>query len=202
MRIEREFKLCASHMIPNHPGKCRNLHGHNWTIVVALESEIHPETGMLMDFADLKKAVMPIVARLDHKHLNYYIKLPTAENIAVYFAHEVAAQLGTNITVRVRETDPTEAVFQGPDDFIMNAQVENEGWREPFEKFVAFKDKAAMAKWYHDRKSALELIYGSMHNIGAELAAFEMYRASLDEHEAVKLLAAIQSYQTLEEVKE
>lgn len=197
MKIAREFKFCASHIVPGHPGKCARLHGHNWTVKVIYDGPIHKKTGMLMDFADLKKVVMPIVARLDHRHLNFYIKVPTAENIAIYFAHEIAAELGTFVTVVVRETDPTEAVFFGPEDYLMNKQADNEGWREPFEKFVAFKDRKAMAKWYNDLKKELDKQIEKVHDIGSELAAFEMYRASLDEHEAEKLLAELQYYDSL-----
>src|SRR5689334_20929462 len=130
MKISREFTFCASHVIPNHPGKCRRLHGHNWTVTVEIYGGVSPKTGMAMDYADLKKAVMPIVARLDHRHLNWFMKLPTAENLATYFAHELVPKLGPDLVVRVRETDPTEAIL----DYSYEGMglPTNEGWQAPF----------------------------------------------------------------------
>lgn len=69
MEISRDFAFEASHVLPNHPGKCANLHGHSWKLIVAVEGEINKDTGMVMDYAELKRLVQPIVDDLDHSHL-------------------------------------------------------------------------------------------------------------------------------------
>lgn len=202
MKIRKEFTLCASHILPNHPGKCSRLHGHNWKITVEVEGAVSRTTGMVLDFADVKRAVKPIIERLDHQHLNYYLQLPTAENLAAYFAFELAPELGTSLRVRVSETEPTEAEFDVYVDMAeMRAREDCElpGWCPPFEKFVVFEDRQAMLSWITRMKRRQKALYNQMHEVGAKLAAFEVYKDSLDEHEAARLLSELKSYEHEEE---
>jgi queuosine biosynthesis protein QueD len=69
MEISKTFKFEASHVLPNHPGKCSNLHGHSWVLTVSIKGDIDPNTGMVADYGDLAKAVNPIINDLDHAHL-------------------------------------------------------------------------------------------------------------------------------------
>ena len=63
-------------------------HGHNYRLEVTVEGEPDPETGMLMDLAELKRILeTEIMTRFDHKDLNddtpYFEKIPpTPENFA------------------------------------------------------------------------------------------------------------------------
>ena len=192
MKVYKEFTLCASHIVPNHPGKCARLHGHNWKITVSVYGGVSPSTGMVLDFNDLKRAVSPIIERLDHQHLNFYLRNPTAENLALYIARELVTVLGSTISVQINETDKTEAAFVGPDDFqFLSTQ---DGWKEPFEKFVAFKCRKAMYRWIHWHERELKRLQEAMTEVGARLASFEMYKASLDEYEASRLLVELRAY--------
>lgn len=95
--IRKEFTFEASHVLPNHDGKCSRLHGHSYKIEVFCSGEIHdgearPEKeGMVYDFGDLSSFVEhSILALLDHRHLNDFLPFeegreyhpPSAENIA------------------------------------------------------------------------------------------------------------------------
>lgn len=73
MELEKDFTFEASHVLPNHPGKCSNLHGHSWTLSVSIRGPLDRNTGMVADFADLKAAVQPIVDELDHAHLGAWL---------------------------------------------------------------------------------------------------------------------------------
>ncbi|HZW40546.1 MAG TPA: 6-carboxytetrahydropterin synthase QueD [Ignavibacteriaceae bacterium] len=66
MRIAKEFNWEMGHRLPKHFGKCKNIHGHSYKMSVELEGEIDPNTGMIMDYYDVKKMVNPIVEELDH----------------------------------------------------------------------------------------------------------------------------------------
>lgn len=93
------------HRLPNHHGKCFNLHGHRYEAEVVVEGIIRgghkaPDEGMVVDFTDLKGKVKAITQGLwDHKTMifeddPYRAELeklpgviivpivPTAENIA------------------------------------------------------------------------------------------------------------------------
>lgn len=69
MLLRKLFRFEASHILPKHPGKCARLHGHSWVLHVAVEGKINPETGFVMDYAEISEKVKPLVEALDHKHL-------------------------------------------------------------------------------------------------------------------------------------
>src|ERR1700679_636428 len=69
MEISKTFDFEASHILPRHPGKCSRLHGHSWKLTVYIIGPINIETGFVMDYADLKARVQPLIDRLDHRHL-------------------------------------------------------------------------------------------------------------------------------------
>jgi 6-pyruvoyltetrahydropterin/6-carboxytetrahydropterin synthase len=69
MEICKEFKFEASHVLPHHKGKCSNLHGHSWKLTVYVRGPVDEETGMVVDYGDIKTCIQPIVDELDHAHL-------------------------------------------------------------------------------------------------------------------------------------
>jgi len=59
--------FCAAHRLMNHKGKCRFLHGHNYKVEVMFYGDkTDDDTGMLVDFGDLKPVVQEAVDTLDH----------------------------------------------------------------------------------------------------------------------------------------
>lgn len=84
LTVESAFE--AAHLIKNYPGKCANLHGHNWIVEVIVQGEKLNELGILVDFKILKEKLNQILAELDHKYLNeleiFAEQNPTAENLA------------------------------------------------------------------------------------------------------------------------
>ncbi len=103
--------------------KCSNPHGHGHTyeLEVAVEGEIDPETGYVMDFGDLKHIVKEsVIARVDRRHLNFDVPFlqginPTAENIAVAIWKELAPKVAPARLVRVtlHETARNKVVYSG-----------------------------------------------------------------------------------------
>jgi len=103
MKLHTEIKIDAAHQLPNYEGKCSNVHGHTWKIVIELEGDKNLTTGMIVDFVEIKR----IVNELDHCNLNEKITNPTAENLAEYLARKFL-RLASNIetvTVRVYESE-------------------------------------------------------------------------------------------------
>lgn len=89
--IGREFKFEAAHHLPLHKGKCANLHGHTYTMLVELTGEVDERTGMLLDFYDLKRVVEVVVDRCDHHDLNNIFSFtPTVELLVGYFVITLA----------------------------------------------------------------------------------------------------------------
>lgn len=68
--ISKEFRFEASHILPQHPGKCSRLHGHSWVLRVEVSGPINPLTGFVIDYTDLKDLVqLGIIDIVDHQHL-------------------------------------------------------------------------------------------------------------------------------------
>ena len=62
--------FAAAHQLKMVAQKCENLHGHNWKIEVTVKGEELGETGILVDFKDIKDATARVVQGLDHQFLN------------------------------------------------------------------------------------------------------------------------------------
>jgi len=74
--ITKTLTFDAGHRIPHHASKCRNVHGHTYELTVTVEGPLifeglsHADEGMVMDFGDLKIAMMEeIHDRWDHRFL-------------------------------------------------------------------------------------------------------------------------------------
>ena len=87
--IFTEGRIAAAHFLENYNGKCENLHGHNWVIRVYVKGNELDETGLLIDFTLIKKALEDVSEKLDHTLLNdnefFMENNPTAENIARWY---------------------------------------------------------------------------------------------------------------------
>ena len=102
LRVEADFD--ASHVIPGHPGKCRNLHGHFYKVELFVAGTELDSNGILKgaDFLDLKDALRNIVGQFDHRHLNDILGANTAaENIAKTI-YDTVAKHGIQTLEKVR----------------------------------------------------------------------------------------------------
>jgi len=115
--VSVEQTFAAGHALRNYRGKCENVHGHNFRVRVTIEGERLDETGLLVDFLEVKALMHSIIERLDHQFLNeiapFDVKNPSAENIAQYFYVEMTQGLTTTpVPVRVREVKIWETDIQ------------------------------------------------------------------------------------------
>ena len=113
--VEQGF--ASAHALRNYKGRCENVHGHNWKVRVVIEGEKLDQTGMLVDFLDVKSLMGEILDRIDHQFLNeippFDVVNPSAENIAEYFYQQMTGRLdGTPVPVRIREVKIWETEIQ------------------------------------------------------------------------------------------
>ncbi|RME91299.1 MAG: 6-carboxytetrahydropterin synthase QueD [Candidatus Hydrogenedentota bacterium] len=117
MILEKDFEFDAAHFLPNVPitHKCRRLHGHRYHITVAIKGEVDTLHGWVMDFGDVKKAVKPLIQKLDHNFLNAIpgLENPTAEVIAKYIFNALKKDLPNLYSITVRETPTSRCVYYG-----------------------------------------------------------------------------------------
>lgn len=71
--LKTECAFDSAHFLTDYHGKCENLHGHRWRVVVYLRQNGLQARGdmkdMIVDFSDFKKAAREIAEDLDHTFL-------------------------------------------------------------------------------------------------------------------------------------
>lgn len=115
--LSRKFRFeashCLTHLAEDHP--CHDLHGHSYNLEVAVTGEIDPESGFVVDYADIKRAVQPLLERLDHKHLNDIegLEKPTTELIARWLWQKIIPVLPQLSLIAIQETPSTRCEYRG-----------------------------------------------------------------------------------------
>lgn len=71
--LKTEAHFDSAHFLTDYYGKCENLHGHRWRMVVYLSQENLQREGtmrdMVLDFGVFKKKVRDLADELDHTFL-------------------------------------------------------------------------------------------------------------------------------------
>jgi len=98
--IEKHFE--AAHYLRGYQGKCENVHGHRYRIVVKVKADKLNDIGLAYDFTDLKRHLNAILERFDHVCLNDIVPFdkinPSAENIASTIYNELKEKLSADPT--------------------------------------------------------------------------------------------------------
>ena len=115
--LKTEAHFDSAHFLTDYYGKCENLHGHQWRVVVYLQQEELQDEGtmkdMVVDFGVFKKAVRALADEFDHMFLveegslkpetiacleaeGFTLKMlpfrTTSENLARHFAERLIEQ--------------------------------------------------------------------------------------------------------------
>ena len=135
-QLTTEHSIDSAHFLAGYDGKCGNLHGHRWRVLLTVQSETLREDRqqkcMCVDFAELKKDLRTELDALDHVLIIEQDSLrestmkalqeekfqvvempfrPTAENFARYF-YELFTLKGYPVAkVEVYETPNNSAVY-------------------------------------------------------------------------------------------
>ena len=133
--VTKRVKFDAAHILTNHEGLCKNLHGHTYMVDIAVRTSLSNPDDMVIDFKDLKRiATEKIVDRFDHafiyntgsegereiaavveKHGMRTVALPfrsTAENLAQYFYGQMKGAVEGLHSVKVWETADSAAEYR------------------------------------------------------------------------------------------
>ena len=121
--VSVEATFAAAHSLRHYRGKCENVHGHNWRVMVTYHGDSVDKAGMLVDFVEVKKSMNKVIDYLDHQFINdlkpFDELSPSAENIAKFFFDQMTGDLaGTPAEVpcriakvKVWETDDASATY-------------------------------------------------------------------------------------------
>lgn len=118
-RLTVREAFSASHQLRNYCGKCERLHGHNFEVAAVVRgSRTDPDTGMLLDFKDLRAALKSVLETLDHSHLNEVPPFdainPSSEHLARHIHQGLAAVLPDHValvSVEVQEKPGQSATY-------------------------------------------------------------------------------------------
>ena len=72
-QLKTEASFDGAHFLTDYNGKCENLHGHRWRVVVYIRQASlgtdGTERDMVLDFGEFKRIVREEVGRFDHMFL-------------------------------------------------------------------------------------------------------------------------------------
>ena len=125
--VTKTVKSDAAHVLTNHQGLCKNLHGHTYRVDVSVSQAADDDRDMVIDFKDLKGIANEVVCdRFDHafiyntesvgereiaavveKNGMRTVAIPfrsTAENLAKLFFGDLKARIPGLVAVKVWET--------------------------------------------------------------------------------------------------
>ena len=135
--LETEAAFDSAHFLTDYYGKCENLHGHRWRVVVRIQQEELQTEGtmkdMVLDFGVFKRTVRALADSLDHTFLveegslrpetiaaleaeGFALTIlpfrTTAENLARYFFEQLQAQGLPVCEVECDETPNNRAFYR------------------------------------------------------------------------------------------
>ena len=133
--VTKTVKFDAAHVLTNHQGLCKNLHGHTYRVDVSVTQPEGDTRDMVIDFKDLKLIANEVVCdRFDHafvyntqsageceiaavveKNGMRTVAIPfrsTAENLAKMFYGELKVRIPGLSSVKVWETAESCAEYR------------------------------------------------------------------------------------------
>ena len=133
--VTKTVRFDAAHVLTNHAGLCKNLHGHTYRVDVSVADGGEGGADMVIDFKDLKRISEEVVcARFDHSFIyseasegereiaavverlgRRTVALPfrsTAENLARHFYEQLSERVPGLSAVRVWETPDSCAEYR------------------------------------------------------------------------------------------
>ena len=67
LTITKSVKFDAAHVLTNHRGLCKNLHGHTYRVDVSVRQAEEDRSDMVMDFKDVKRICEEtVLSKFDH----------------------------------------------------------------------------------------------------------------------------------------
>ena len=133
--VTKTIKFDAAHILTNHDGLCKNLHGHTYRVDISVTQLKGDNRDMVIDFKELKRiATEAICDRFDHafiyntksigeqeiaavvgKHGMRTVAIPfrsTAENLARLFYEELKPKIPELSAIKVWETADSNAEYR------------------------------------------------------------------------------------------
>ena len=107
--VSKRMEIAGAHKLNlDYESTCKNLHGHNWIVIVyckCKDNELN-NNGMVIDFKHIKNMISD---KLDHTYINDVVDFnPTAENMSKW----ICEQIPHCYKVSVQESEGNIAVYE------------------------------------------------------------------------------------------
>ncbi len=113
MRIVKSISFDAAHFLPDAGAGSpyARMHGHSFTLEVAIDGEPDAANGWVLDFAAVADALADLRERLDHHLLNAIegLERPTLETMCLWTARELKPRLPGLAYVKIARPSIGEA---------------------------------------------------------------------------------------------
>jgi 6-pyruvoyltetrahydropterin/6-carboxytetrahydropterin synthase len=119
--VSVEGHFDAAHFLRDYGGKCENLHGHRFKVVVGLRAKKLDKIGLAYDFTELKRHLNDVLSKFDHTSVNEvppFDKInPSSENIATEIYRRLKKRISGDVTLSSVEVweSPESRVTYTPD---------------------------------------------------------------------------------------
>jgi 6-pyruvoyltetrahydropterin/6-carboxytetrahydropterin synthase len=119
-QVSVEGHFDAAHFLRDYGGKCENLHGHRFKVVVSLKTTKLNKIGLAYDFVELKRHLAEVLAQFDHTSLNEvppFDKInPSSENVAATIYDQLKGRFSGGVTLSTVEVweSPESRVTYSP----------------------------------------------------------------------------------------
>jgi 6-pyruvoyltetrahydropterin/6-carboxytetrahydropterin synthase len=117
-QVSVEGHFDAAHYLRDYGGKCENIHGHRFKVVVSLKAKKLDKIGLAYDFTELKRHLGEVLGRFDHTSLNDvppFDKInPSSENIAAEIYEQLKGRFSGGVSlssVEVWESPESRVVY-------------------------------------------------------------------------------------------
>ena len=108
--VRRHFD--AAHYLRGYQGRCEQMHGHRFQVVVSVQAQQLNDIGLAFDFVALRGQLDEILRRFDHVCLNEvppFDKInPSSENLAATIYGELESKL-RDLTVSLSSIEVWES---------------------------------------------------------------------------------------------
>ncbi|MDW7732818.1 MAG: 6-carboxytetrahydropterin synthase QueD [Methanolobus sp.] len=101
MRLGIIDHIDSAHYLPEH-NTCGVVHGHTYKVEIVIEGE-KKESGMVMDFYEIKKIVKEVLKEYDHVLLNQILEYPSVENLCEHMHARLSSRLDFPLCLKIWE---------------------------------------------------------------------------------------------------
>lgn len=116
-KIGIEYQFESGHFLTGlrSDHKCARQHGHNYILIVELESDALDDAGFVRDYFDIRPIKEYIDAHWDHRLLNDVVDFsPTVENLSKFLYEKFRDEFPELSSITIKETPSTYCTYSEP----------------------------------------------------------------------------------------